>query len=99
MFSKKIHEAVGTSAFFGFLISFPGVIIFMITGSYNENILDYSLGYVNIPIVLLVSTTSIFTANFGAKLASKINKLSLRRIFAIFLLFTCVSLIIEHFII
>ena len=98
MFSKKIHEAVGTSAVFGFFIAFPGVIIFMITGNFNEKVPDYSIGYVNILIVALVSITSIFTANFGAKIASKINKTTLRRIFAIFLLFTCVSLIIEHFI-
>ena len=99
MFSKKIHEAVGTSAVFGFFIAFPGVIIFMISGSFVDNIPKYSVGYVNILIVFLVSITSIFTANFGAKIASKINKITLRRIFAIFLLFTCVSLIIEHFII
>jgi len=99
MFSKKIHEAIGTSAVFGFFIAFPGAIIFMITGSLNENIPEYSIGYVNIIIVILVSITSIFTANIGAKVASKINKNNLRKVFAIFLLFTCVSLIIEHFII
>ena len=99
MFSIKIHQAVGTSAVIGFFIAFPGTIIFMATGYFKVNIPDYSIGYVNIIIVLLVSLTSIFTANIGAKAASKINKLILRRIFAIFLLFTCVSLIIEHFII
>ncbi len=98
MFSKKIHECVGTSAVFGFLIAFPGVIMFMITGSFKENLPDYSIGYVNIIIVFLISITSIFTANIGAKIASKINKITLRKFFAIFLLFTCVSLIIEHFI-
>ncbi len=99
MFSKKIHEAVGTSAVFGFFIAFPGVIVFIITGSFKDNLPDYSLGYLNIIIVSLVSVTSVFTANIGARVASKINKTSLRRVFAIFLLFTCVSLIIEHFII
>ena len=39
---------------------------------------------VNIIIVFLVSITSVFTANIGAKVASKINKTKLRRIFAIF---------------
>ena len=99
MFSRKIHEAVGTSAVFGFFIAFPGVIIFIITGDTNDNMPKYSLGYVNIAIVTLVSMTSIFTANIGAKISSKVNKITLRRIFAIFLLFTCTSLIIEHYII
>ena len=96
MFSKKIHEAVGTSAVFGFFIAFPGVIIFMITGNSNDNLPIYSIGYVNLIVVFLISITSVISANFGAKVASKINKIILRRIFAIFLFFTCLSLIIEH---
>ena len=99
MFSKKIHEAVGTSATFGFFIAFPGALILMISGSNINNLPPFSIGYINIAIVLLVSSTSIFTANIGAKVSANINKVSLRRIFAIFLLFTCISLIIEHYII
>ncbi len=99
MFSKKIHEAVGTSAVFGFLIAFPGTIIFIITGLKKPELPLYSLGYVNILIVLMISITSIFTAGYGAKVSTNIDKLLLRKIFAIFLLLTCASLIIEHFII
>ncbi|MDA9742822.1 sulfite exporter TauE/SafE family protein [Pelagibacteraceae bacterium] len=99
MFSKKIHEAVGTSAVFGFLIAFPGTITFMYTGSNINELPIYSLGYVNVIIVFFISITSIFTAGIGAKVSSNIDKLILRRIFAIFLLLTCASLIIEHFII
>ena len=99
MFSKKIHEAVGTSAVFGFLIAFPGTFTFMYTGSNINELPIYSLGYVNIIIVFFISITSIFTAGIGAKVSSNIDKLVLRKIFAIFLLLTCASLIIEHFII
>jgi uncharacterized membrane protein YfcA len=99
MFSKKIHEAVGTSAVFGFLIAFPGAIIFIITGLEKEGLPLYSLGYVNILIVLVISITSVFTAGYGARVSANIDKILLRKIFAIFLLLTCASLIIEHFII
>ena len=67
MFSKKIHEAVGTSATLGFFIAFPGAIILMISGSNIDNLPTFSFGYLNIIIVLLVSSTSVFTANLGAK--------------------------------
>ena len=87
------------SSFFSNLIILVGVIVFMITGSFIKNLPDYSIGYLNIIIVFLVSITSIFTANLGAKISSKIEKNTLKGIFAIFLLFTCASLIIEHFII
>ena len=99
MFSKKIHEAVGTSAVFGFLIAFPGAIIFSITGFEKEGLPLYSIGYVNVLIVFIISITSVFTAGYGAKVSTNIDKILLRKIFAIFLLLTCASLIIEHFII
>ena len=99
MFSKKIHEAVGTSATMGFFIAFPGAIILMISGFDIDSFPPFSLGYLNVAIVLLVSSTSIFTANIGAKVSANINKVTLRRIFSIFLLLTCLSLIIEHYII
>ena len=99
MFSKKIHEAVGTSAVFGFLIAFPGAITFIYTGLNTNNLPSYSIGYVNLLIVFLTSITSIFTAGLGAKVSTNMDKVILRKVFAIFLLLTCASLIIEHFII
>ena len=87
------------SSSIGFLIAFPGTLTFMYTGSNINELPIYSLGYVNIIIVFFISLTSIFTAGIGAKVSSNIDKLVLRKIFAIFLLLTCASLIIEHFII
>ena len=99
IFSKKMHQAVGTSAVLGFFIALPGAISYVFLGINIENLPPYSLGYVNLLIVFLVTSTSVFTANIGAKISSKIDKDNLKRIFAIFLLCTCVSLVIEHFII
>ena len=99
MFSKKIHESVGTSATLGFFIAFPGAMILMFSGTAIKGLPPFSIGYLNVAIVLLISSTSIFTANLGAKVSVNINKITLRRIFSIFLLFTCISLIIEHYII
>ncbi len=99
IFSKKMHQAVGTSAVLGFFIALPGAISYILLGTNIEGLPPYSLGYVNILIVALVISTSIFTANIGAKLSSRISKEILKKIFAIFLLFTCTSLVIEHFII
>lgn len=99
MFSKKIHEAVGTSAALGFFIAFPGAIILMFSAPDINSLPPFTFGYLNLAIVLLVSSTSIFSANLGAKVSVNVNKITLRRIFSIFLLFTCISLIIEHYII
>ena len=71
----------------------------MFSGPNIDAMPPFSYGYLNLAIVLLVSSTSVFTANLGAKVSVNVNKVTLRKIFSIFLLFTCLSLIIEHYII
>ena len=96
-FGKNIHRAVGTSASIGFLIALPGFITYASTGWMIEGLPKYSFGYVSLPIVLSVASVSVLTAPLGAKLSSKVNKNTLRKIFAIFLLLVCVSLVINQF--
>ena len=96
-FGKNIHRAVGTSASIGFLIAFPGFITYASTGWNIEELPRHSFGYVSLPIVLSVASVSILTAPFGAKLSNITNKKTLKKIFAIFLLLICVSLVIDQF--
>ncbi len=96
-FGKNIHRAVGTSASIGFLIALPGFITYVSTGWMIEGLPKYSLGYVSLPIVLSVASISVLTAPLGAKLSNKANKNTLKKIFAIFLLLVCVSLVINQF--
>lgn len=93
-FGKNIYKAIGTSATIGFFIALPGLITYGYADI--ENLPKYSLGYVNVPIVISIALTSIFTAPLGAKLSKKINSKLLKKIFAIFLLFTCLSLLINQ---
>ena len=94
---KNIHRAVGTSASIGFFIAFPGFITYVLTGWQIQGLPNYSLGYVSLPVVIIVASVSIFTASLGAKLSNQINKRTLKKIFATFLLLICVSLVIEQF--
>lgn len=96
-FGKNIYRAVGTSACIGFFIALPGFITYALTGWKVENLPSYSIGYVNLPIVLSIASISILTAPLGAKLSRKINKKTLKKIFAVFLLIICINLIIEKF--
>jgi len=97
IFGKNIYRAVGTSASIGFFIAFPGFITYALTGWKIQGLPNYSLGYVSLPIVIIVSSVSIFTAPLGAKLSGQTNKKALKKIFATFLLLICVSLVIEQF--
>tara|TARA_Y100000590_G_C15731819_1_gene1017303 strand:- start:1803 stop:2624 length:822 start_codon:yes stop_codon:yes gene_type:complete len=97
-FSKSIHKAVGTSAVIGFFIALPGVLTYSFLGSNNNDLPPYSIGYANLVIIFIVASTSIFSANMGAKFSSKTKTSTLKKIFAVFLFCTCISLIIEQFI-
>ena len=96
-YGKNIHIAVGTSSSIGFLIALPGFITYASTGWLVEGLPRYSIGYVCLPIVLAVASISVFTAPLGAKLSNISNKKTLRKIFAIFLLLICVSLVIDGY--
>ena len=97
VFGKNIHRAVGTSASIGFFIAVPGFITYALTGWQIQGLPNYSLGYVSLPIVIIVASVSIFTAPLGAKLSNQTNKRTLKKIFATFLLLICVTLVIEQF--
>ena len=96
-FGRNIRRAVGTSATIGFFIAFPGFITYILTGWLATDLPRYSLGYVNLPIVLSVASISILTAPLGARLSSRVNKRILKVFFAVFLLIICINLIIENF--
>jgi uncharacterized membrane protein YfcA len=83
----SMREAVGTSAACGFPIAVAGVIGFIISGLDNTDLPDWSLGYVYLPAMLCIISTSMIFAPVGAKLAHQLPIQTLRRIFAFVLLF------------
>ncbi|PPR46658.1 MAG: hypothetical protein CFH19_01076 [Alphaproteobacteria bacterium MarineAlpha5_Bin9] len=96
-FSKGIHKAVGTSTLVGFFISLPGFLTYIFTGWNVPNLPPFSIGYVNILIVLITASVSIITAHFGARISNKTKTLALKKIFAVFLFCTCISLLLKEF--
>lgn len=77
-------KAVGTSSIISFMISMCG------TASYMK------MGYVYVPAFLGVSFVSIFAATYGAYLSHKLHSGSLRKIFAIVLIFIGFSMICSN---
>ncbi len=81
--------AVGTSSAIGFPIAVAGTLGYIVGGYNVANLPDYTLGYVHILAFFGLATASFFTAPIGAKLAHTLPVLTLRRIFALFLI--CVA--------
>lgn len=83
---KTIHRAIATAAGVGTLIAVPGMIGFAIIGLGEKGLPIGSIGYVNVPAAIAITSTSIFTAPWGVAAAHKLNPKMLRTIFGIYLL-------------
>lgn len=82
----KIQHAIGTSAAIGLPIALAGSLGYMLSGWDVKGLPVYSVGYVYMPAVLLISVASVFTAPLGAKLSHRLPVTTLKKIFAVILL-------------
>lgn len=78
----KIQTAIGTSAAIGLPIALAGTLGYFISGLSAQDMPDYSLGYVYLPGVVLISMVSYFTAPLGVKLAHSLPVATLKKLFA-----------------
>lgn len=83
---KTIHRAIATAAGVGFIIAVPGMIGFMAIGHDAVGLPWGSLGYVNVPAAVVITSTSILTAPWGAAAAHKLPAAVLGRAFGGYLL-------------
>lgn len=81
-----VKKAIGTSAAIGLPISIAGTIGYLINGWGHGLDFEYTLGFIYLPAVFLISITSFFTAPYGAKLAQHIPVNILKKIFALLLI-------------
>jgi len=82
----KMTLAVGTGSALGLFIALPGALGFILTGWSATGLPPLSVGYVNIPALIVIAPLSVLFAPLGARLAHKLPELWLRRGFALFLL-------------
>lgn len=80
-----VRRAIGTSAACGLPIAAVGTLGFVWAGRQVQGLPDASSGYVYWPAVLAISAASVAAAPLGARLAHRLDRLLLRRLFALFL--------------
>lgn len=81
----SVHHAIGTSAAIGFPIALAGTVGYILNGLGKANLPEYSLGYVYLPAVAGIASTSVLTAPLGVKLAHRLPMDRLKKVFAILL--------------
>ncbi|THF63985.1 sulfite exporter TauE/SafE family protein [Pseudothauera nasutitermitis] len=89
----KMQEAIGTSAAIGLPIALAGALGYLINGWGASGLPPFSLGYVYLPALVLVSLVSMWTAPVGARLAHRLPVAILKKIFAGVLMLLCLKML------
>lgn len=92
---RPIHQAVATASGFGMAIGAAATLGFIVFGWSAEGRPPFSLGYVNLPAAVIIGGLTVITAPLGAQLAHRLNRLTLRRAFAVYLLLTAISVAVK----
>lgn len=82
---RSIHKAIATASGIGTLIAIPATIGFILIGLGVADRPWGSLGYVNIPAVIAVTSMSILTAPLGVSAAHNLPAAPLKKIFGLYL--------------
>lgn len=94
---RPIHQAVATASGFGAAIALPAALVNVITGWGAAGLPWGSLGYVNIPGFFVLAGLTAITAPIGARLAHRLERALLKRLFAAFLALMALNLLFEAF--
>lgn len=78
----RVHNAIGTSAAIGLPIAVAGALGYLINGWGVAGLPEWSVGYVYLPALVLLSLLSSLTAPIGARLAHKLPVATLKKVFA-----------------
>lgn len=97
-FGATMHKAVGTGAAIGVFIALSGTLGFIISGWSVEGRPPLSLGFINIPALVLIGVTAALCAPFGAALAHRMQQRTLKLAFAAFLAFVGLNMLWKVFI-
>jgi uncharacterized membrane protein YfcA len=86
------HRVIGTAAYIGVTIAIPAALIYALSGLSEPDLPPLSIGYVNLPGCALILGSTQLTTSFGVRLSARLSAISLRRIFAAFLMATALRM-------
>ncbi len=90
-----IHLAVGNSSALIVVSSFAAVCCYIYYGWGQPDLPDFSLGYVNLLVAVIVAPVSILAARYGVRLAAKTSQAKLVKIFAILLILVGAKILLQ----
>ena len=97
LYNYPAHKAVGTAAAIGLIISLPATLTMLILGSTPTDAPVATFGLVNLIGFLCIVPLTVLFAPVGASLATKLDAVKLKRIFALVLLLTGLRMLVQVF--
>lgn len=94
-FGTSMHTAVGTSSALGVMLAVPAAIGFIISGWTAVGTPPLSIGFINIPSLILIGGLATLTAPLGVALAHRMNAKLLKFVFAVFLVVVGLRMIVQ----
>lgn len=90
LFGRPIHQAIATSAGVGVLISIPGMLGFIWAGWGVVGLPPFSIGFVNVLIVMVIIPITFLIAPVGVRLAHNLSKRKMEFCFGVFLILVAI---------
>jgi uncharacterized protein len=85
-FSVDIRRAIGCAAASGIAIAIFGSIGYVLAGWKHYSLAEGFIGYIYLPVLVGIVTTSVFMAPIGARLTNRLPVLVIKRVFGVFLI-------------
>ncbi|RLV61703.1 sulfite exporter TauE/SafE family protein [Parashewanella curva] len=96
-FGQKMQRAVGLSSMAGFCVALAGSIGYIIAGWNVPDLPSGTMGYIYTPALIGIALTSTLVAPLGVKAAMTWPTPTLKKVFAVFLFFVGIELVISSF--
>lgn len=98
LYSYPAHKAVGTAAAIGLIISLPGALTMLVLGNTPADAPAGTFGLVNLLGFLCIVPLTMLFAPVGASLATRLDAVKLKKVFAVVLLITGLRMLIQIYI-
>jgi uncharacterized membrane protein YfcA len=94
-FGLSLRNTIGVATSCGLMVALFGSLGYIMTGWEQEHLPEYSLGYVYLPVLIGIISTSSLLAPYGVSLAAKLPVQTLKKCFAAFLIVVAMNMMLS----
>ncbi|CAM4002575.1 TSUP family transporter [Vibrio sp. B1Z05] len=89
----EMRKAVGTSSFCSMILAASGMLGFILHGSGSDVLPAHSVGYVYLPALFAIASSSVLTSRIGVRLTNVLPTPTLKKIFSVLLLVIAIRML------